>query len=68
DSNKEYVVFTITGERIIKSDSYIESISDEIKKIIAFEDLGTEAIRELYVEDMPLIVAIDSKGNNALTA
>ncbi|MEI0447602.1 Fe-S-containing hydro-lyase [Brachyspira intermedia] len=37
-------------------------------KIIAFEDLGTEAIRELYVEDMPLIVAIDSKGNNALTA
>ncbi|AUJ50294.1 AAA family ATPase [Brachyspira hyodysenteriae] len=33
-NNKEYVVFTITGERIIKSDSYIESISDEIKKII----------------------------------
>ncbi|ACN84562.1 ABC transporter ATP-binding protein [Brachyspira hyodysenteriae WA1] len=33
-NNKEYVVFTITGERIIKSDSYIESISDKIKKII----------------------------------
>ena len=36
-------------------------------KIIAFEDLGTEAIRELQVEDMPLIVTIDSHGNNALT-
>lgn len=36
-------------------------------KIIAFEDLGTEAIRELHVEDMPLIVAIDSNGNNTLT-
>lgn len=36
-------------------------------KIIAFEDLGTEAVRELYAEDMPLIVTIDSYGNNALT-
>ncbi|PTY41464.1 Fe-S-containing hydro-lyase [Brachyspira hampsonii] len=36
-------------------------------KIIAFEDLGTEAIREMFVEDMPLIVTIDSHGNNALT-
>lgn len=35
-------------------------------KVIAFEDLGTEAIRELYVEDMMLIVAIDSKGDSAL--
>lgn len=31
--------------------------------IIAFEDLGTEAIRELRVENLPLIVAIDSRGN-----
>ena len=36
-------------------------------KIISFEDLGTEAVREIYAEDMPLITAIDSKGNNALT-
>ena len=35
-------------------------------KVIAFEDLGTEAIRELYVEDMMLIVAIDSNGESAL--
>lgn len=41
-------------------------ISSCIKKskIIAYEDLGTEAIRELYVEDFPLIVVIDSMGNN----
>ena len=29
-------------------------------EVIAFEDLGTEAIRELQVEDLPLIVAIDA--------
>jgi fumarate hydratase subunit beta len=33
-------------------------------KIIAFEDLGTEAVRELLVENFPVTVAIDSKGNN----
>jgi fumarate hydratase subunit beta len=41
-------------------------LSKKIKasKIIAYDDLGTEAIRELYVEDFPVIVVIDSKGNN----
>lgn len=34
-------------------------------KVIAFEDLGPEAIRELYVEELPVIVAIDSRGNNS---
>ena len=33
-------------------------------RVIAFEDLGTEAIRELQVEDLPLIVAIDAAGGN----
>lgn len=33
-------------------------------KVIAYDDLGTEAIRELRVEKMPVIVAIDSQGNN----
>ena len=33
-------------------------------RVIAFVDLGTEAIRELQVEDLPLIVAIDSEGGN----
>lgn len=32
--------------------------------VIAFEDLGTEAIRKLEVEDFPVIVVADSKGNN----
>ena len=37
-----------------------------IKKceLIAYEDLGAEALRKLYVEDMPLTVIIDSEGNN----
>lgn len=33
-------------------------------RIIAFEELGTEAVRELYVEDMPLYVGIDAYGND----
>lgn len=33
-------------------------------ELIAFEDLGAEALRKLYVEDMPLVVIIDSEGNN----
>lgn len=34
------------------------------KELVAFEDLGPEAIYELEVEDFPLIVAIDSKGRS----
>lgn len=33
-------------------------------QVIAYEDLGTEAIRRLTVEDLPVIVVIDSMGNN----
>ena len=33
-------------------------------EVIAFDDLGTEAIRKLTVKDMNLIVAIDSKGKD----
>lgn len=32
--------------------------------VIAYDDLGTEAIRELEVKDFPVIVVIDSEGNN----
>lgn len=41
-------------------------LSKCIKKaeVIAYEDLGTEAIRKLEVEKLPAIVVIDSKGNN----
>lgn len=33
-------------------------------EVIAYEDLGTEAIRKLEVKDFPAIVVIDSEGNN----
>lgn len=33
-------------------------------ELLAYEDLGAEALCRLYVEDMPLVVVIDSFGNN----
>lgn len=33
-------------------------------EIIAYDDLGTEAIRRLQVKNFPVIVVIDSEGNN----
>jgi fumarate hydratase subunit beta len=33
-------------------------------EIIAYEDLGTEAIRKLMVKDLPLVVAVDSYGSD----
>ena len=33
-------------------------------KVVAYEDLGAEAIRELVVENFPAVVIIDSEGNN----
>ncbi|MBR6626410.1 MAG: Fe-S-containing hydro-lyase [Lachnospiraceae bacterium] len=33
-------------------------------EIVAYEDLGTEAIRKLEVKDFPVIVVIDAEGNN----
>lgn len=32
--------------------------------VIAYDDLGTEAIRRLEIEALPAIVVIDSEGNN----
>jgi fumarate hydratase class I len=44
-------------------------VSKAIKKarVVAFEDLGMEAIYEFEVEDMPVTVAVDSEGSNAHT-
>ena len=41
-------------------------LSQCIKKseVIAYEDLGAEAIRRLEVEDFPVVVIIDAEGNN----
>lgn len=33
-------------------------------EVVAYDDLGTEAIRKLYVEDFPVIVVIDSEGTD----
>ena len=33
-------------------------------EVIAYDDLGTEAIRKLYVEDFPVIVVIDKDGSD----
>ena len=38
--------------------------SVESAQVIAFDELGTEAVRRLEVRNLPVIVAIDSKGNN----
>ncbi len=41
-------------------------LSKAIKKseVIAYEDLGTEAVRRLEVEDFPVIVVMDADGND----
>lgn len=41
-------------------------LSKCIKKseVIAYDDLGTEAVRKLEIEDFPVIVVVDSQGNN----
>lgn len=41
-------------------------IAKSIKKVemVAYEDLGAEALQKMVVEDFPAIVVIDSKGNN----
>lgn len=40
------------------------SKSIKASEVIAYDDLGTEAIRRLEVENFPVIVVIDAEGNN----
>ena len=40
------------------------SKSIQSSEVIAYDDLGTEAIRKLTVKDFPVIVVIDSEGND----
>jgi fumarate hydratase subunit beta len=56
--NKAVYLAAIGGAAVI--------VADSIKKaeVIAYEDLGTEAIRELKVENFPCIVANDVEGND----
>ena len=42
----------------------VMSASVDFVKVICWEDLGCEAVRQLHVTDMPLTVVIDSRGND----
>ncbi len=44
--------------------AYLVSRAIKGARVIAFEDLGMEAIYEFEVEDMPVTVAVDAFGNN----
>ena len=44
--------------------AFLVSRAIRASKVVAFEDLGMEAIYEFTVEDMPVTVAVDSQGNN----
>ncbi|GAA3703763.1 fumarate hydratase [Oceanisphaera sediminis] len=48
--------------------AYLVAKAVKKAKVLAFEDLGMEAIYEFEVEDMPVTVAVDSEGNNAHVA
>ncbi len=48
----------IGGAGALLSKAIVES------EVVAYDDLGTEAIRKLKVENFPVIVVIDPKGNN----
>lgn len=45
--------------------AYLVSKAIKNARVVAFEDLGMEAIYEFEVEDMPVTVAVDSTGANA---
>ena len=42
--------------------AYLVSKAIKASRVVAFEDLGMEAIYEFDVEDMPVTVAVDSRG------
>lgn len=56
--NKAVYMAAVGGAGALLSKCIISS------KVIAYDDLGTEAIRELEVENFPVIVVIDSEGTN----
>ena len=45
--------------------AYLVAKAVKKARVVAFEDLGMEAIYEFDVEDMPVTVAVDSEGHNA---
>ena len=61
DSIKKYgAVYCIA----VGGAAYLVSKSIRASKILAFADLGMEAIREFEVRDMPVTVAVDARGES----
>ena len=56
--NKAVYFAAIGGAGALLSKSIVKS------EVIAYDDLGTEAVRKLEVKDFPVIVVIDAQGNN----
>lgn len=56
--NKAIYFAAVGGAGALLSKSIISS------EIIAYEELGTEAVRKIEVKDFPVIVIIDTLGNN----
>lgn len=56
--NKAVYFAAVGGAGALLSKAIVSS------EVVAYEDLGTEAIRKLEVINFPAIVVIDSKGNN----
>ncbi len=56
--NKAVYFAAVGGAGALLSKSIVES------EVIAYDDLGTEAIRKLKVENFPVIVVVDSNGND----
>jgi fumarate hydratase, class I len=48
--------------------AYLVARAVKTARIVAFEDLGMESIRELVVEDMPVTVAVDTTGESVHTS
>jgi fumarate hydratase, class I len=44
--------------------AYLVSKAIKSSRLVAFEDMGMEAMREFEVEDMPVTVAVDSRGES----
>jgi fumarate hydratase class I len=58
-NNKSVYLMAVGGA------AYLVSKAIKKARVVAFEDLGMEAIYEFEVEDMPVTVAVDSSGANA---
>ena len=49
---------------VVGGAAYLVARAIREAKVVAFDDLGMEAIYEFTVEDMPATVAVDAEGNN----